>query len=39
VENAFDRTTLPVLAGFGPDGKRMAEQMLEIIRSRLSSFT
>jgi serine/threonine-protein kinase HipA len=35
---AVDRITLPVLGDCGPSGKEMAEQMLEIVRSRLSSF-
>jgi serine/threonine-protein kinase HipA len=35
---AIGKTGLPVLAAYGPDGERMAEQMLGIVRSRLSSF-
>jgi len=38
VGQAVERISLPVLAGHGPNGKQMAEQMLEIIRSRLNSF-
>ncbi|MGA2129100.1 MAG: HipA domain-containing protein [Xanthobacteraceae bacterium] len=34
----IDRIALPVLASYGPNGQRMAEQMLDIVRSRLSSF-
>lgn len=35
---AIDHTELPVLADYGPNGKHLAERMLEIVRSRLSSF-
>lgn len=38
VARAIDQTSLPVLAEYGPNGKQMAEQMLEIVRSRLTSF-
>jgi hypothetical protein len=35
---AIGNTGLPELAGYSPDGERMAEQMFEIIRSRLAAF-
>jgi serine/threonine-protein kinase HipA len=38
VGQAIGRISLPALAEYGPNGKQMAEQMLEIIRSRLKSF-
>ena len=38
VGRAIDRISLPLLAEYGPNGKQMAEQMFELIRSRLSSF-
>lgn len=38
VGHALGNTGLPMLAGYGPDGERVAEQMLEIVRSRLAAF-
>jgi serine/threonine-protein kinase HipA len=38
VRQAVDRISLPALAEYAPNGKQMAEQMLEIIRSRVTSF-
>ncbi len=38
LESAVDRATLPTLANYGPNGKDMADRMLEIVRTRLSSF-
>jgi hypothetical protein len=35
---AVDRVSLPSLAQYGPNGKRMAEQMLEVIGARVASF-
>ena len=34
----FARFALPALPDFGPDGRKMAEDMLKIVRARLSSF-
>jgi serine/threonine-protein kinase HipA len=36
---AVDRMSLPTRINHGPDGERMAQQMLDIVRSRLSSFS
>jgi serine/threonine-protein kinase HipA len=38
VGRAIERISLPPVAEYGPNGKEMAEQMFELIRSRLSSF-
>ena len=38
VRQAGDRISLPARADYGPNGKEMTEQMLEIIRSRVTSF-
>lgn len=38
LEQAVAKISLPVLSEYGPNGKQTAEQMLEIIRSRLRSF-
>src|SRR5271170_3156760 len=38
VGQAVDRISLPALAEYGPNGKKMEEQMFEIIRSRVTSF-
>jgi serine/threonine-protein kinase HipA len=38
VGQAVGRISLPTLASYGPNGKRMAEQMLELIRSRVAAF-
>jgi len=38
VGQAIGRISLPALAEYGPNGRQMAERMLEIIRSRLKSF-
>lgn len=38
MRQAIDHTALPVLADYGPNGKHLAERMLEIVRLRLSSF-
>ena len=35
---AIGSTALPNLAGYSPEGERMAEQMFEIIRARLAAF-
>jgi serine/threonine-protein kinase HipA len=35
---AVNDLALPVLPDYGPDGKKMAEDMLEIVRARVSSF-
>jgi len=35
---AADRLSLPRLATYGPNGEKMAEQMLEIVHKRLKSF-
>jgi serine/threonine-protein kinase HipA len=34
----IDQIALPVLASYGPNGRPMAERMLDIVRARLSSF-
>jgi hypothetical protein len=36
--NAVDTVSLPGLPDYGPNGKKLAEDMLEIVRARLSSF-
>jgi len=36
--NAVNRVPLPILPEYGPNGKKLAEDMLEIVRARLSSF-
>jgi serine/threonine-protein kinase HipA len=38
VGQAIGQISLPELAAYGPNGKQMAEQMLEMVRSRLKSF-
>jgi serine/threonine-protein kinase HipA len=38
VRHATDGTSLPPLAEYGPTGKQMAEQMLELVRSRVTNF-
>jgi serine/threonine-protein kinase HipA len=35
---ALDRVALPDLGDYGPNGQRLAEQMLDIVRSRTTSF-
>src|SRR5258708_4917825 len=35
---AADGVALPILPEYGPNGKKMAEDMLAIVRSRVSSF-
>ena len=38
VGQAVGRISLPALAEYGPNGKQMADQMLETILSRATSF-
>jgi serine/threonine-protein kinase HipA len=38
VQQTIDRISLPVLAEYGPNGKQMADQTLDIIRTRVTSF-
>jgi serine/threonine-protein kinase HipA len=38
LQRAVDRVALPALPNYGPNGKDLAEKMLEIVRTRLSSF-
>jgi serine/threonine-protein kinase HipA len=38
VGSALDRISLPPLAEYGPNGKQITNQMLELVRSRVSSF-
>ncbi|MEA2950637.1 MAG: serine/threonine-protein kinase HipA, partial [Alphaproteobacteria bacterium] len=38
VGQAVDRISLPVLAEYGPQGKQLATQMLELVRSRVTNF-
>lgn len=38
VGQAVERITLPTLASYGPSGKQMAEQMLELVRLRAAAF-
>lgn len=35
---AVDRVRLPMLSSYGPNGQLLAEQMLEIVRSRVTAF-
>ena len=39
VGRAVNRISLPALADYGPNGRQMAEQMLEVVRSRSTSFS
>jgi serine/threonine-protein kinase HipA len=36
--NAIDKVSLPVLAHYGPNGQVLANQVLDIVRSRLAGF-
>jgi serine/threonine-protein kinase HipA len=36
--NAVDKVSLPVLAHYGPDGRAVAGQVLDIVRNRLAGF-
>jgi protein tyrosine phosphatase (PTP) superfamily phosphohydrolase (DUF442 family) len=36
--NAVDKVSLPVLAHYGPGGRAIAGQVLDIIRNRLAGF-
>jgi serine/threonine-protein kinase HipA len=38
MRNAVDEVKLPILTHYGPDGKAVADQMLDIARKRLESF-
>lgn len=38
VGSVIDQISLPALAQYGPDGRQMADQMLETIRSRIRNF-
>jgi serine/threonine-protein kinase HipA len=38
MKNAVDKVSLPVLAHYGPDGQAVANQVLDIVRSRLAGF-
>jgi serine/threonine-protein kinase HipA len=38
MKNAVDKVSLPVLAQYGPDGQAVANQVLDIVRSRLAGF-
>ncbi len=38
MKNAIDKVSLPVLAHYGPDGQAVANQVLDIVRSRLAGF-
>lgn len=38
VRRAVDRILLPAIPEYGPHGKRMADQMLEVIRARVANF-
>jgi serine/threonine-protein kinase HipA len=38
LRQAVDHTALPALATYGPNGKQMADQMLEIVHKRLQGF-
>jgi serine/threonine-protein kinase HipA len=36
---ALNRIALPTLGDYGPNGRQMADQMLAIVRTRVSAFT
>jgi hypothetical protein len=38
VGQAIERISLPALSAYGPNGRQLAEQMFEIIHSRVMSF-
>jgi hypothetical protein len=38
LRKAVDGVALPVLPEYGPNGRKMAEAMLEIVRARVSPF-